>query len=329
MAVDGDRRTPSLRVVGDIEIREFRSDDVDAILDVLRKALGETPLLKRTPDLWNWKHRDNPFGPSLVLVAEADSRIVGVRALMRWDLSTPSGEVLRCLRPVDTATDPDYGRRGIFRNLTMTAIESAKTRGFDLIFNTPNESSGPGYRKMGWSKIAPIGVMVRPLLRKGSTPDRESPPEPGDFFNADLPSVGDSLPNRDSSGLRTPRTDAYQVWRFSSHPTVRYRLIEKEDSFAVVRPNIRSGRKEIVVSELAGPNPARVVNETARVARGRYMAGWFSPGSPERVAALRGGMIPVPGMKALTLMALPLRELPIDITSIESWDFSLGDLELL
>ena len=59
------------------------------------------------------------------------------------------------------------------------------------------------------------------------------------------------------------------------------------------------------------------------------MAGWFSPGSPERVSAFRAGLIPIPGVTALTLMALPLRELPIDISQLRSWDFSLGDLELL
>ena len=246
MTVDGDRRTPRLRGVGDIEIREFRSEDVDQILFVLRKALGETPLLKRTHQLWMWKHHDNPFGPSLVLVAQADDRIVGVRAMMRWDLRTPSGDILRCLRPVDTATDPDYARRGIFRSLTMAAIDTAKARDFDLIFNTPNESSGPGYQKMGWSRIAPIGVMVRPLLRSGSTPAPDRPPQPDDFFSEDLPTVDSGLSDRDSSGLRTPRTKEYLLWRFASHPTVHYRLVEKNGSIAVVRPNIRSGRKEIV-----------------------------------------------------------------------------------
>jgi hypothetical protein len=40
-------------------------------------------------------------------------------------------------------------------------------------------------------------------------------------------------------------------------------------------------------------------------------------------------MIPIPRVQALTLMALPLGPLPTDIESVEHWDFSLGDLELL
>ena len=39
-------------------------------------------------------------------------------------------------------------------------------------------------------------------------------------------------------------------------------------------------------------------------------------------------MIPVPGLRALTLMARPLRDLSVDL-AWKNWDFSLGDLELL
>jgi hypothetical protein len=40
-------------------------------------------------------------------------------------------------------------------------------------------------------------------------------------------------------------------------------------------------------------------------------------------------MIPVPGVSALTLVANPLRTLPVDVFDLSEWDISLGDLELL
>src|SRR5690606_39385473 len=58
-----------------LEIRSATPADVPEILDVLRAALGEPPGLQRTEALWNWKHVDNPFGPSIVLVAESGGRI--------------------------------------------------------------------------------------------------------------------------------------------------------------------------------------------------------------------------------------------------------------
>jgi hypothetical protein len=59
------------------------------------------------------------------------------------------------------------------------------------------------------------------------------------------------------------------------------------------------------------------------------MAGFFSKGSPERAAARAAGMIPVPGMKALRLVALPLSDVDIDVFDLGFWDIATSDLELL
>jgi hypothetical protein len=59
------------------------------------------------------------------------------------------------------------------------------------------------------------------------------------------------------------------------------------------------------------------------------MAAWFSPGSPERAAAVRSGLVPVPRVTALTLMAKPLQDLEVDVESMSSWDLAISDLELL
>ncbi len=48
---------------------------------------------RRTPELFAWKHIDNPFGRSIILVAEAEGTIAGLRAFMRWELTTPGGEI--------------------------------------------------------------------------------------------------------------------------------------------------------------------------------------------------------------------------------------------
>jgi GNAT superfamily N-acetyltransferase len=163
--------------VADLVIRAAADNDIPAILDTLRAALGESPVLRRTPELWAWKHVLNPFGPSFVFVAVAGGgRIAGVRAMMRWRLVTPDGDVLTCVRPVDTATHPQYERRGIFRRLTMTALDAARAEGVHLVFNTPNDKSGPGYLRMGWEEVGQIGVLVRPRFGRAVRPDTSQPP---------------------------------------------------------------------------------------------------------------------------------------------------------
>ncbi len=315
----------------DLTIRPFADGDTAAVLELMRAALGETPVLQRSTELFHWKHLDNPFGRSIMLLAEAGGRVAGFRAFMRWELGAPDGTALRCVRPVDTATHPDFQRRGIFRRLTEQAVEAAREDGVDLVFNTPNPASGAGYYKMGWSGVGKVGVLVRPSWRLLSG-RLASPPLPriGDFLD---PAVavpeGWTIPDRPGRGLRTPRTTAYLDWRFRRHPTAEYALVDTEGGEAIVRPNYRAGRRELVVSDVFGSRGDAAIRRAARAARAQYLAAWFSPGSPERRAATRAGLVPVPGVSALFLMARPLRPLAVDPTSMRSWDLALSDLELL
>lgn len=306
-----------------ISVRTMGSKDLDEVLDVMRAALGEPPGLRRTADLWDWKHTDNPFGKSIALVAESEGRIAGVRAFMRWELLTPQGETVRCVRAVDTATHPDFHRRGIFRLLTETAVEEARADGVHLIFNTPNDRSGAGYLKMGWSPVGPIRVMVAPsyrLLVRGR----------GDGALIDAPSGPPrrELQDREPLGLRTPRTPEYLGWRFGDHPSARYRSLERDGSAVILRENVRFDRPELVVSEILGPPQGRALKEARRRSRAGYLIGSFPRHTPEFRKALRAGMVPVPRVQAMQLVARPLVDIG-PVTELSAWDLTLGDLELL
>lgn len=311
-----------------IEVRPFDDPDLPEVLELLRLSLGEPPGLTRTKALFAWKHFDNPFGRSLMLIAEETGRIAGFRAFMRWDLVMPDGTTLRCVRAVDTATHPDFQRRGIFRLLTLAGTELAADQQMDLIFNTPNEKSGAGYLTMGWRRIGTVGVMVRPgvgVLRRrhqhvGATSAAERSMATSDRTTA----FADRVP----LGLRTPRTAQYLRWRFESHPTGRYLFATSKGGVAIGRAHNRRGRRELVISELAGTGSHRAAALLRATASPDYTVAWFSTGAVERRWALRSGIIPVPGLRALTLMARPLRDLPVDL-AWSNWDLSLGDLELL
>ncbi len=312
-----------------IHIREARPDDLPQILAVLKAALGETQLLRRTPDLFAWKHDLNPFGKSVVLVAEIGGSMAGVRAMMRWDLFTPAGNVVRCLRPVDTATDPRFARQGVFRELTMAALEVANDSRIDLVFNTPNPQSAPGYFSMGWREVGWIGGLVRPLFGRALEPSHaalsleSAIPSAIEFRTVDGPS-------REPLGLRTRRTVPYQQWRFGGHPYARYGWVaDGQGGGAVVRSAVRRQRSETVIADfLGGSSPASLVR-ARRGNRTRYVAGWFARRTPERRSCIRAGLLPVPGLKALRLVALPLADLDINVFDLGSWDFATSDMELL
>lgn len=317
--------------MAEISIRRATDRDIPEILSTLKAALGETQILRRTTELWNWKHHSNPFGSSLVLVAASGDQIAGVRAMMRWQMQTPTGDIVNAVRPVDTATHPDFVRRGIFRDLTMNALDIAREEGVDLVFNTPNEKSAPGYLKMGWRDVSGIGVMVRPRFGRSTKPNRQRPPSIEELApSLDSPSGSFDTVDRPARGLRTPRTSAYLDWRFTQHPTASYGwLADRSGGGLMARANTRSKRTELVVSDLLGSPSSGVVRNASRQSKARYLAGWFSPGSPEHRTAIAGGLVPVPLLRTLRLVAMPLTDFAIDIHDMGSWDLSTSDLELL
>lgn len=274
----------------------------------------------------------------MILVAEIDDTIVGLRSFMRWDL-VHSGDVIRCGRAVDTATHPDYMRRGIFSRLTKEALEVARDAGIQLIFNTPNDRSRPGYLKMGWSDVGPIRVLVRPHPTRLMRPHGESFPTLAELVPTATPIESDSQrvfeiaenePARPvGAGLHTPRSSQYLNWRFAEHPTARYGAVVRSDGAVVLRANLRKGRSELVMSDAFGTEPLQAIRAALRSSKAHYDVAAFPTGSVQRAAVKRAGMLGVPGVTALQLVAYPLDNIGIDVFDPGSWQLALSDLELL
>ena len=148
-----------------MEIREAKPSDIPAIVNLLKISLGES-LMPKSDRYWRWKHIENPFGVSPVLLCWDGNTLAGVRAFMNWQWSYRE-KVYKAVRAVDTATHPEYQGKGIFKKLTLALVHSCKERGTDFVFNTPNKQSKPGYLKMGWNEAGrlPIAMDVRSPLR--------------------------------------------------------------------------------------------------------------------------------------------------------------------
>jgi hypothetical protein len=194
-----------------------------------------------------------------------------------------------------------------------------------LIFNTPNADSRPGYLKMGWSEVGSIGVLARPAIkRRGSSDD-----EIAGHYIRNVETFSGSPSDRPPRGLRTPRSESYLKWRYEGHPTARYTTVSTETALAFVRSNVRNGRRELVISDVMGADPRSAFRAVIKESTADYTVAWHGRGSPERRAAIAAGLFPVPGLKALTLVARPLADIPDATAGMSSWDFSIGDFELL
>jgi hypothetical protein len=95
-------------------------------------------------------------------VADAGERLAGQYATMPVRLQHDGKPVLGLLS-LDTATDPDFERQGVFTTLARELYERAAGEA-PIVFGFPNVNSAPGfYRKLGWVELRPYPLLVRPI----------------------------------------------------------------------------------------------------------------------------------------------------------------------
>ena len=307
-----------------VEVRPADAGDRDEIIGVAARALGWAAD-ERDRALFDWKHGENPFGSPPAWVATDDGRVVGFRSFICWELQR-SGEPLRLVRAVDTATDPTFQGRGIFRRLTLESIAALPTLGFDAIFNTPNDLSRPGWLKMGSTQLGrpTLGVVPRSpaslgrMARSRIPADRWSIPSPVGTPAAEALAELSSVPGMaDQSRWHTPRSIEYLRWRYSLEP-LHYRVIEVRGGLCVFRVRRRGPSLEVAVTEWlsAEPDPAalrRLVGAAGDYAVGIGL-GWR-----------RHRALPLPAQGPIITWRTLCRP---DTPRLDEIGFSLGDLEL-
>jgi len=235
----------------DFVVRRATAADRGAVTDLLRISLGkeDDPHYEAFLD---WKHQQNPFGVSPAWVALDGSRVVGYRTLLRWRFISADGKPVSAVRAVDTATDPEYRGRGLFRLLTLGAVADLTREGDAFVFNTPNDSSRPGYLSMGWSPVRrlPVGVLpsgpgslARMLRSRTASLLWSEVTDVGMDASEALAhdAICDGLlAHAPAAGLRTDRTREYLRWRTSFEP-LRYRVLLRDPGDAAAG-GVRGGR---------------------------------------------------------------------------------------
>ena len=323
--------------------------------------MGNSGAVQKTEAFWQWKHHANPFGASYGLYVwdETEQRAAGLRVLMRWAFRDKAGKTLPAVRAVDTATHPAYQRQGLFSRLTNQAITELSAEGVACIFNTPNQKSLPGYLKMGWQVAAQWPLYIKPLRPLRMAWRRLQPQAAARtwpfsaYFGANIltwpafvAAYGDQLPPflatsegvRWPVGLRTPRTLAYLDWRYGQHPTVQYGVYAETTTanqlvgFAILRPNVRYGWQEVVLTELCLAEPAgatgrRLLRNLPRQLRGDYLIAHFAEATAERQLLRRSGFLRLPRQQ-MTFTVRPLQPGLDWLSQPAQWDLTLGDLEI-
>ena len=314
-----------------MRIREASDNDIPEILQVLKASLGETSS-KKTEDVWRFKHIENPFGKSLVLVAEYDNAIVGVRAFMKWQWRLGESK-FSAFRAVDTATHPDHQGKGIFKKLTLAALDVAKENGDDFVFNTPNSQSKPGYLKMGWKEVAKIRLSIKPaaLFKHRSKEDSLDYNVCSNCSDDQLEYLLKqyNLSLEKKQVIFTPKTRLYLKWRYEKNNLQKYNVFYNNDLYLAGYLKNRGKLTEfrvsecIYISETGKKKAKEIIKNWSNIVKANFISYnlpfnhlfWFS---------LKGNYGPHLTFKEIQLK--PALE-PFFLNLI-NWEYSLGDMEL-
>lgn len=335
----------------EVLIRAADEEDTCRILELVRGTLGEGSI-PRSLDYWLWKHSKNPFGPSPILVAEAEGRLVGLRVFMCWKWQH-EGRTIPAVRAVDTATHPDWQGKGIFTRLTMALVERMTADGIAFVFNTPNDQSRPGYLKMGWTAVGRSTLWIHPrrpikAIRRVFFPGRRQELQerdeldPGRFSLIEIlekPELERVISAPKDTRLTTSRTREYLKWRYADVPGFRYRGAavwgRGDDAVVIFRMVQRGNVTELRFCEILsghGKGGARAAGQLMRSVFRQttpdYAAAMAAPATIERRALLRAGFVPAPRIgPILTVRPLAWHN-SLEPTRWSSWRLSIGDLEL-
>jgi GNAT superfamily N-acetyltransferase len=344
----------------EIKVRDYLPEDENSALALIQRGMGGGPTGTRDMGFWQWKHFQNPFGPSIALVAvHRDGQIIGVRTFMQWRFQGGDREV-SAVRAVDTVTHPDYRRYGIFSTLTRKAVEKVRDNNIDLIFNTPNATVLPGYLKLGWSLVSLIRPQIKVLnyprfimgiaRNKGKHQPAMLDPS-ARFFRQEPPPIEELLGQektverllqsrelRRDNRLHTRPTLEYLRWRYAQYPFVKYRVVYRQNhgelpGCIIFRPSGRLGMKEVVLSELIMPEYERdvasgLIKEMVKYLDADYIVAYFPERSFERDILRKNGFHDLP-FQGINFAVNSLSDVPgLEPRQFSSWALSLGDLEI-
>lgn len=330
-------------------VRVATAADAEAIRDLVARSLG-TGLIPRSSEYWDWKHHQNPFGPSFMLVGEHDGTLVGLRAFMRWDWYR-SGQRVPAVRAVDTATHPDWRGRGIFSTLTRALVEQVRDAGVSFIFNTPNDKSRPGYLKMGWTTLGRLDVQIKPLryARLARSAFGAARPEP-DVATADDARSAAALAEHprlsriltgDDDRLHTRIDASYLRWRYAQVPGIAYQATHclDEEGAAAILWRLKSGPRglrELRVCDIlladhpqSVRNAAQLLRDLARRSGADYASAMTAAGSVTHAVLRSARFLQIRRVGPIfTVRDLAKQASPVDPTVLHNWHPSIGALEL-
>jgi hypothetical protein len=245
----------------------------------------------------------------------------------KWQLENT---VWQAYRAVDTATHPDHQGRGIFKQLTLQALEEVGVKQDCFIFNTPNEKSRPGYLKMGWEAIGKIKLALVPALFYRMGYVFSSTNYQVELSDADLEALCMAHNERlkAKGGLFTPKSAAYLNWRYTINPMQSYTVLTGKNWYVALYVKKHRYFSELRLAEVIGANDTKARKEIRRVVS-KFAAqnGCLLMSTTDKELfrfSFYGAFGPILTCKDLTAHHIILQQAQKE----QGWLYAMGDLEL-
>lgn len=330
-----------------IYFRFAEESDIPEILALLRSGLGES-IIPKTEIYWRWKHFENPFGSSIVLLALQNDNLVGIRTFMRWRWKAGS-EFVEAVRGVDTVVKPEFQGQGHFGRLTQNLLQYCQKRGYHFLFSTPNQNSKRAYKRLKWDHVGKLPVSIKLVKPISVIRNVISNHKNGEIHLEGKYSVANYLNHPEFSSLishsATLRTNyittAHSLetlrWRYAKVPVGRYFSIGVEEKgslkgvcffrFKTTRAGTELRVTDLFLEEW---HYLETLKERLQEVVGSQDIDYVTSGSFETSGILGGGGLTIkmkmigPTVMARNIILPDLKTL----ANFKNWKPSLGDLEL-
>jgi hypothetical protein len=206
-----------------MEIKNYTEGDEVKILELFELVFKQ----KFSIENWMWRFRHNPAGKHLIKLMWEGDKLIGQYAVSPIIMKVDGHDVLTA-HSLSTMTHPDYGGRGIFKQLSTALYDELENNlNCKAIWGFPNNNSHYGFVKsLKWENLSvlhTLGLDIKKIQKKDikfkvKTIDKFDEPH-SNFINEKISSFASVYVKKDVE---------YLNWRFTDKPTTKYWCYEFE-----------------------------------------------------------------------------------------------------
>lgn len=210
-----------------MELKNYQEGDELKILELFELVFKQ----KLTQEQWLWRFRKNPAGKHLIKLMWDNDKLIGHYAVSPIVMSVEGNDVLTA-HSLTTMTHPEYGGRGIFKQLSLALYDELENNlNCKAIWGYPNNNSHYGFvNSLQWSNIAVLHTLgLSADAIKGNDSNLKIK-QITQFDHTHSTYINNKLRAKFSAYVK--RDEEYLNWRYVYKPVTLYKKYEVESDHA-------------------------------------------------------------------------------------------------